>query len=271
MIVNKKVVKKIIVTTIVITVAINVVIAVVIGGRITYQKTKEAISNKMNQSMPKFPGSGGFSLYGSGEPVCVDTSDYHTQVIYAKSKDTASRYQEMMPKLRSWFTSADGIVNDEAKKFKVTANFKVSCEKGEISVREAVLSNTSDYYFNASDTRGVLIRDLGGLGYNKKNAKYVVYYDGKASGCSQNGAAAPCIAQNSLKGPDDRLIADNVYNSGPDYAFSYNVDEAVMQKYFGASYDMMRPLLILHEYAHTMGAVQPSAPHATKMEVTDGQ
>lgn len=258
--------------TIIITVVVNVVIFLVVGGIITYQKTKEAITKQVSQGfqMQNFPG-GGSSFFGSGEPVCVDVNDYHTQIIYARAKDTTSRYKEMAPKLREWFKSADGIVNGEANKFKVTANFKVLCEKGEISVVEAVLPNTNDYYHNSQDTRAVLIRDLSALGYNKKNVKYVVHYDGKASGCSQNGAAAPCIAQNSLKGPDDRLTVDNVYNSGPDYALSYKVDEEVMRQYFGIGYDMMGPILILHEYAHTMGAVQPSAPHATKKEATDGQ
>lgn len=248
---------------IVITIAINVVFALVIGVKITIEKSKEAIGKR-------FPGTSSFSkpslFSGSSKTACTDAEDYHAQIIYARAKDANSRYEEMAPKLRSWFKSADGILSAEAKKFDVGANLKVLCENGEISVTEVVLPNTAKFYGGSSDTRGVLTRDLVPLGYDKKNEKYVVFYDGKASGCRKGGAAAPCISQQSEKGPDDRLAEDNIYNSGPDYAFLYAVDESVIQGYFGTSYEMLAPILILHEYAHTLGAVQPSAPNATKKE-----
>ncbi|MBI3443280.1 hypothetical protein HY008_01280, partial [Candidatus Woesebacteria bacterium] len=146
--------------------------------------------------------------------------DYHVQIIYARAKDTTSRYEEMAPKFRNLFRSADGIVNEEAKKFKMGANLKVLCENGEISVVEAVLPNTSAYYLNApQESRKALIKDLGLNGYNKENTKYIVWYDGKASGCG----GKTCISQQSIKGPDDRLSEDNIYNVGPDYAFLYKV------------------------------------------------
>lgn len=252
--------KKILKLIVIITVLINVAIFLIISAKITIQKSKEAIS----KNMPSFSAP---SLSGeSGKITCVDASDYHAQLIYARAKDATSRYQELVPKLRSWFKSADGIVNQEAQRFKLSANLKVFCENGDISVVEAVFPNTSDYYFRSSDTRGILIRDLSALGYNKSNEKYIVYYDGRASGCRSGSATAPCVSQQSEKGPDDRLTEDNVYNTGPDYAFLYAVDEAVISQYFGTSYEMLAPILVLHEYAHTMGAVQLSAPHATQKE-----
>lgn len=246
-----------------------------IAGKITLQKTKEGFakhSGDFSKNFPKFPGSGGgSSFFVSGTPACTDEKDYHAKILYARSSDSASRYQEMAPKLRDWFKSADGIVSDEAKKFNVTAHLKVFCEDGQISVAEVVLPNIGTFYAQSSDTRGVLTADLTKLGFDKKNEKYIVHYDGSASGCRQDGGSAPCIAQNSEKGPDDRLAEDNVYNIGPDYAFSYRVNETVVQQYFGASYDMLGPIIILHEYAHTMGAVQGSAPHSTKKETLSKQ
>lgn len=260
---NKKLIKRIIL----ITIAINVVIFLAIGAKITFEKSKEAISNqiaqKSNFQIPDF-SKGPFS--NSGKPSCTDATDYHAKLIYARPKDSSNRYQEMAPKFKNWFGSADGILNEEAKKFDMSANLKVFCENGETSVTEATLPNTSSYYANSSDTRGVLVRDLSSLGYNKKNEKYIVYYDGSASGCRKGGANAPCISQQSEKGPDDRLVEDNIYNSGPDFAFLYKVDDKVVQQYFATNYEMLAPILILHEYAHTMGAVQDSAPHATKKE-----
>lgn len=269
----KKTIKRIII----ITVAINVIIFLGVAGKITIQKTKEEFakhSGEFSKNFPKIPTSGNFSLFPSGEPAC--SSDYYAQLIYARPKDVASRFKEVAPKLRSYFKNADGIVSEEAKRFKISAHLKVLCEKQEISVVEANLPNNSAYYLNASSgTRDALIADMKGLGFNKKNAKYIVSFDGQGAGCSKAGSLEGCIAQQSLKGPDDRLTVDNVYNSGPDYVFLYKATDADVQKLVGGgfapTYDMMGPILILHEYAHTMGAVQPSAPHATVKEETDGQ
>lgn len=248
--------KKIIKRIIIITVVINIVIALVIGGRITYEKSKEAIVKRF-PSIPSF--SGPFSG-GSSKPACVDANDYHAQLVYARPKDVVSRYQVMAPKLRSWFGSANGIVSEEAKKFKVKADLKVACEKGDISVIEVVLPNTDNYYYKASqETRKALVKDFGSSGYNKSNIKYIVYYDGKASGCG----GQTCISQASIKDSDDRLKEDNIYNIGPDYALIYKVDDAEVQELLGTSYEMVAPILLLHEYAHTMGAVQLSAPNST--------
>ncbi|MBI4067215.1 hypothetical protein HY407_02435 [Candidatus Gottesmanbacteria bacterium] len=251
--------KKIIKRIIIITVVINVIIFLVIAGKITIEKSKEEIAKR-------FPSFSQPALFdGSTKSACTDGEDYHAQIVYARAKDTTSRYQDLSPKLRSWFRSADGIVNEEAKKFKMSANLKVLCENGEISVIEAVLPNTDVYYASApQETRKALIKDLGLSGYNKENTKYIVWYDGKASGCGGNA----CISQQSIKGPDDQLSEDNIYNVGPDYAILYKVDDATIQQLLGTSYDMVAPILMLHEYAHTLGAVQPSAPHATKKETS---
>ena len=262
---SKKLVKRIVI----ITVLINIAIALFIGGKITFEKSKEAITREFEKNMPKFPGQdGGSSFMVGGEPVCA--SDYYAQLVYAYPKGVISKYQEMVPKLRSWFKNADGIVSEEAKKFNVKADLKVLCDKGNISVAEVALPNTSAYYVT-QDTRALLLSDFASLGLNKKNAKYIVFYDGDGAGCGIARQATACVAQNSEKGPDDRLTVDNIYNFGPDYALLYRIDDARAQKEFGANYDMLAPVFMLHEYTHTMGAVQPSAPHATKKEDTPYQ
>ncbi len=249
--------KEIIKRVIIITILINVVIALFIGGKITIEKSKEEIAKR-------FPSFSKPALFdGFGKSACTDGEDYHAQLVYARAKDTISRYQELAPKLSSWFKSGDAVLNEEAKKFKMSANLKVLCENGEISVIEAVLPNTGVYYLNApQETRKALIKDLGQSGYDKENTKYIVWYDGKASGCG----GKTCISQQSIKGPDDQLSEDNVYNLGPDYALLYKVDDAEVQQLLVTSYDMVAPILMLHEYAHTLEAVQASSPHATKKE-----
>jgi FAD/FMN-containing dehydrogenase len=102
------------------------------------------------------------------------------------------------------------------------------------------------------------------LGFQDKRTKYIVWFDGDGNPAGCGGST--CISQASKKGPDDRLSEDNVYNSGPDYALLFKIeDDKVAQ--FGTTRDMFVPIAMLHEYAHTMGAVQPSAPHSTKKEM----
>lgn len=265
---KKSLIKRIVIITLV----INVVIALVIGGKITLEKTKEEFakhSAEFSQNMPKFPTSDNFSLFPQGEPVC--SNDYYAHLIYARPKDVASRFKDVTPKLRSYFKSADGIVNEEVKKFKVSAHLKVLCEKQEISVVEAILPNNSDYYLNASGgTRDTLIADIKGLGFNKKNVKYVVSFDGRGKGCSEALVSLPCVAQQSSKTSDDRLSEDNAYNFGPDFVLLYKVDESDIKRLvaggFNTTYDMLAPILLLHEYGHAMGAVQLSAPNSTVKE-----
>lgn len=263
---------------VILAVIVIVVMVLGIGGFMAYRKMQTEIGKQYGQ-VPgnfQFPGFGGGTGSGgdSSKPACVDANDYHAELIYARPKDAPSGLQEMAPKLKGYFKSADGIVNEEAKRFSVTAHLKVLCEKEEIAVFEANLPNTGGYYFSASGgTRDVLVRDLKSLGFNKPNAKYIAFYDGKAAGCG--GGNQPCSAQQSLKGPDDRLSEDNVYNLGPDFALLYKIDEDQVKQItgggFNTTYDMLAPVMMLHEYAHTLGAVQPSAPHSTKKEITDGQ
>ncbi len=252
---NKKLLKRIII----ITVVINVVIFLIIGGKITLEKSKEEFAKRM----PSIPSFQDFSE-ASSKTACAD--DYYAKILYVRSKDTTSRLPEMSSKLKGWFKTADGILNTEAKKFNMSANLKVFCVNGEVSVIEVELPNAEKVYTTSSDTRKLLTADLTKLGYNKKNEKYIVYYDGIASGCRINGVEQPCVSQQTEKGPDDRLVEDNIYNLGPDFAYLYKVDEGMVQQFFGTSYDMLAPILILHEYAHTLGAVQASAPNSTKKE-----
>ncbi|MEK6822213.1 MAG: hypothetical protein AABY13_00160, partial [Nanoarchaeota archaeon] len=70
------------------------------------------------------------------------------------------------------------------------------------------------------------------------------------------------------KGPDDRLSEDNIFNTGPDFAVLYDGGFAEIPTRYNIEVNMMAPIIMLHEYSHTLGAVQPSAPHSTK-DATD--
>lgn len=251
---------------IIITVIINVIIFLAVGAKITFEKSKEAIVKQIGQNfqIPKFPGAGGgFGIYNERKPTCADSSDYHGQLIYARPADSADRFLEVSPKLKKWLSEANGILNTEAERFKVTADLKMVCLGGEVKAENVVLPKARNFYDLSADTNQAVITDLMKLGYSDKKTKYIVWFDGDGnpSGCG----GSVCISQASKKGPDDKLSEDNIFNIGPDFALLFKIEDSKVSQ-FGTNADMLIPIAMLHEYAHTMGALQQSAPHSTKKE-----
>lgn len=123
----------------------------------------------------------------------------------------------------------------------MTADIKISCDGEKISVLDVSLPISS------IPTKETIISALKNLGYKNEKIKYIVWYDGKATGCS----AGTCRGQSSGPDADDRLSVDNANNKGPDYALLYKIEDP-----------MLAPLMLLHEYSHTIGAVQKNAPNA---------
>lgn len=209
---------------------------------------------------PSFPSPGGYpnasslpsggsaSIYPSRNPACVDLlKEYHAQLIYARPSDAPDRYTEKIPILRKWLVNANGILNSEAKQFNITADLKVSCDNGEISVLNVALKTSSDGTLSI----GSFVNELKAAGYTNNKTKYIVWYDGVVMGCG-GSSTGKCTSTISTKSDDDRLSEDNAYNSGGDFAMI-----------FGEESDLLGPIKMLHEYGHTMGAVQNSAPHST--------
>ena len=232
----------------------------------------------MPTSMPtdlsKFGMMGSMSpsdfIFHPRDPVCVDDADHHTELIYVRPSDRPDRYDILAPRLRTWLRAANGIVNAEASRSGITADIKVSCTGGLPTVNEVVLSGSSSVYnTNDGKTTVALGKELPQLGYNHRTTKYIVYYDGIADGCE--GGKSTCIGQATQKGPDDRLSEDNAFNSGPDFAVLYDGGFDEVPERYHTEVDMIGPIIMLHEYSHTLGAVQPSAPHSTGDGTDTGQ
>ena len=200
--------------------------------------------DEMMKSMQKgMPSSG--SMFSSRKPACVDAVDYHAQVIYARPSSAADRYDQIAPKLVDWINEANAIVNSEAENFDMNADIKISCEGEKISILNVALPISS------VPTKETIISALKNLGYKNEKIKYIVWYDGEATGCS----TGKCRGQSSGPDADDKLSIDNANNKGPDYALLYKIEDP-----------KLAPFIMLHEYSHTMGAVQKSAPNSVDNE-----
>lgn len=202
-------------------------------------------------------------IFHTRNPACVDESDYHTQIIYARPSDASDRYDAIAPKLRIWIAEGNGLVNNEAERFGMTADIKVVCINNEVSVLNVKLpKSSSEYNTHDGKTTEAIAASMKMLGYKDSKIKYIVYYDSHADGCE--GGKEECSGQFSAKRQDDRLSEDNIYNMGPDYSVMYDGGFAGLTQRSHTSIDMLAPIVMLHEYTHTLGAVQSSAPHSSK-------
>ncbi|MDO8656049.1 MAG: hypothetical protein Q7K45_02320 [Nanoarchaeota archaeon] len=216
-------------------------------------------------NFPQMPQSPADFIFHTRPPFCVEDSDYRAQIVYARPSDAPDRYQEISPKLRQWMSQANGIVNNEASKFGVTADFKVACNENEISVLNIVLSK-SETELNTHDgkTAMAIVSEMKTQGYDDSKTKYMVYYDGNADGCQ--GGKEKCSGQFVTRGVDDRLSEDNIYNSGPDYSVLSDEGLSELTQKTHTTLEMFAPIVMLHEFSHTLGAVQSSAPHSSADE-----
>jgi len=228
-------------------------------------KTEPPIPKDM-PSFEDFSKSPADFLFHTRKPFCVEQDgEYKTQIIYARPSDAQDRYDAIAPELITWIAQGNGLVNHEAEKFGMTADIKIACAGGEISVLNIKLpKSASEYNTHDGKSTPAIAASLKELGYKNSKTKYIVYYDGNTDGCE--GGKAKCSGQASPKAQDDRLSEDNMYNSGPDYSLLYDVGLAELPQRFHTSLDMLAPIVMLHEYSHTLGAVQSSAPHSTKDE-----
>lgn len=183
-------------------------------------------------------GSKGFAMSSlearPDPPVCVGSSEYRNRLIYARPTDVANRSDEILDRLRQMVYEANGFIQEEARAHGYTIDFKFRCSAtGTVAVDIVELPHK-----NAEASFSQVVSDLKDLGYNDTREKYWVWYDDQANAVAPFG-----IAQSYANDTD---AVDNPNNRGPSYAVTFGV--------FVSS-------TMLHEAAHTMGAVQHSAPH----------
>lgn len=187
--------------------------------------------------MPPASGVVASGPYGTPiPPVCVDESQYHTQLVYAHARDRPDRYAAMAPVLRAMVNQTNGHLRQEAAEFGSTISYKFHCEAPDIvSVARPAPLATSD----ATTSFSSIVNDLRDQGYTHAKKKYMIWYDGG------NGGGV-----GYFRG-DSSLSASNANMFGPDYGVT-----------FGATGDW-GVLVLMHENAHNLGAVQNNAPYTS--------
>ncbi|HVL87115.1 MAG TPA: hypothetical protein VM681_03770 [Candidatus Thermoplasmatota archaeon] len=176
-------------------------------------------------------------------PDCAPTSAPHVQVIYARASDAPDRFETMAPKVRKLVELATGAIDREARLFEHEGRIRVACKDGQADVANVVLAVTAE---NATFRR--IKDDLAAVGYGRAGVKYWVWYDGR----SIEGVAGLGDFRQ-----DHRLAPDN---------------ENVIERGYAVTFGIESWIVMLHELAHTMGAVQRSSPNATAYgHCLDGQ
>lgn len=165
---------------------------------------------------------------------CAASQHYRSELVYARPVDRPGRYRQVAPLLRRLVEQTNGQLHAQAAQLGVSIDYAFLCDADGVVVRHVVLPSTS-----LNDSFSSIVSGLQAVGLRDTRAKYWVFYDDSVSG----GFAGQGTIHR-----DDRATADNDNDRGPDYAISYGELDAA---------------LMMHENAHTMGAVQLSAPHST--------
>lgn len=177
------------------------------------------------------------NLLTAGAPICIGSGSDgpRVQVVYARAIDVASRLSTYRDSFRQWAMDANFRVQESAGATGGTRTIRyvhdASCV---IDVREAVLTTTGD------DSFANMVRDLLNTGFGgRADRKWMVFLDSAGwGGCGQGSLYT-----------DDRKIAGNAHNVNGGHGVAFN-----------GCWDI---LTSMHELMHNLGAVQPSAPHAS--------
>ncbi len=186
-----------------------------------------------------YRATGSTSSAPARAPKCATgaANDYYVVPIYARAIDDADDFSTRAATIRTVVQQADGLVDASAAAAGSTADLKVLCTNNVIAVQNVTLPTPK-----ANTDFTTVVDDLRRAGYNNPRLKYWVYVDERnACGCAGMANMAT----------DDRLRVENANNGN-----SANPMFAVVFGYLTTS-------TMLHELAHTMGAVQSSAPHTT--------
>jgi len=175
-------------------------------------------------------------------PVCVDPTlpgvDHARNVlVYARAFDQADRYAAMTPALRHNLLLANTWLWLDGAQRGMPVSYRTQCDADlQPLVLNAILATP-----RASTSAGTIFSNLRTGGFNNPDVKYMIWFDGSACGCGGIG---------TING-DDRLIAGNVNNVGPDWGITFG--------YTGFN----GAFILMHENGHNQGVVQLTAPHTS--------
>jgi hypothetical protein len=201
-----------------------------------------SVPQPLASSEPTFTTAAGTSAapvpcYGDG------TSGKRVQALYVHPADRPNRAAEVVPLIRGWAADVDAVFTVSAAASGAVRHVRfVTGPDCALDVAQATVSARGD------DTIEATVAELAAQGYSRSDRKYLVWMD----------STVLCGIANYYL--DDRPDAGNVNNG------SSRVSGTVARVDSGCWGLATRGQSVeTHELVHTLGGVQPTAPHATSM------
>ena len=175
--------------------------------------------------------------YGDG------TSGKRVQALYVRPSDRPNRATEVVPLIRTWAADVDTVLNTSAASSGGVRHVRfVTTADCALDVGQATVSPRGD------DTIEATVTELAAQGYDRSDRKYLVWMD----------STVLCGVANYYI--DDRPDGGNFNNGNP------RVPGSVARIDSGCWGLASRGQSVeTHELIHTLGGVQPTAPHATEL------
>lgn len=168
---------------------------------------------------------------------CAPDGAKRVQVVHVLASDSVDQYETRKSMIQQLFADADAKLNTEALEFGSGAHFRVACASdGTVDVLNVRLAHT-EAELSASGP-DLVVHDMYALGHSRADTKYWMWLPWGLDGGSEGGIAMHCS--------DETALPQNCSNgSQPFYAMTWGT----------------RSDIFLHEAGHTLGAVNPGAPH----------
>lgn len=164
-------------------------------------------------------------------PVCADSDNQ--RVLYGRPLTRPDRLATTRPLIETLLWQANARIDAAARESgAVHADLRIECDQDGAPRVDAFVNLGSASFADVVDAARL-------AGATRQDSDYVIFYDDPSPG----------ICGMASYHEDDRLASDNASNSGGGYAVVYA--------------DCWESSTVLHEIAHTLGAVQPAAPNST--------
>jgi hypothetical protein len=178
----------------------------------------------------------GIGCYGNGQ------DGLRVQAIYASTADRPDRYDQVVPSIRQWAAETDAVYQASAAQTGGTRRIRFLTDTAcNLSVARVRLSALGD------DNLDTTIAELAAQGYNKSDRKYLVWMD------------STVLCGIATYYADTRSSPTDNYNNGRS-----GVPGSVARIDSGCwGLGSRGQSVEAHELMHSLGAVQPNAPHST--------
>lgn len=174
------------------------------------------------------------------------TSGYRVQAMYVVEANKTNRYAALLPTLRTWAAGTDDVVNRSAALTGGVRHLRYVTEPGAGGTCVASILNVT-VPAGSMSSFGATVSAVQALGYTNPARKYLMWTD----------ATVLCGVASMYT--SDSASQSNPNNGGyPQYA---RVDSGC----WGLGNGTNQHSVEAHEIMHTLGGVQSSAPHSTKV------